>query len=70
MNHPGEIDRMARMAAPDIGMIINVAPAHLEGLGSIEGVMRAKGELLPHIHPAGKAVLNGDDAHCRIARLE
>ena len=65
MNHPGEIDRMARMAAPDIGMIINVAPAHLEGLGSIEGVMRAKGELLPHIQPAGKAILNGDDVCCR-----
>ncbi len=65
MNHPGEIDRMARMAAPDIGMIINVAPAHLEGLHSVEGVMHAKGELLPHIHPAGKAILNGDDAHCR-----
>jgi UDP-N-acetylmuramoyl-tripeptide--D-alanyl-D-alanine ligase len=65
MNHPGEIDRMARMATPDIGMIINVAPAHLEGLRSIEGVMRAKGELLPHIQPAGKAILNGDDAHCR-----
>ena len=65
MNHPGEIDRMGRMAAPEIGMIINVAPAHLEGLHSIEGVMRAKGELLGHIDPAGKAILNGDDEHCR-----
>jgi UDP-N-acetylmuramoyl-tripeptide--D-alanyl-D-alanine ligase len=65
MNHPGEIDRMGRMAAPDIGMIINVAPAHLEGLHTIEGVMRAKGELLPHIQPTGKAILNGDDALCR-----
>ena len=65
MNHPGEIDRMARMAAPDIGMIINVAPAHLEGLHSVEGVMRAKGELLGHIAPAGRAIFNGDDEHCR-----
>lgn len=65
MNHPGEIDRMGRMAAPEIGMIINVAPAHLEGLHSIEGVMRAKGELLGHIDPAGKAILNADDEHCR-----
>lgn len=64
MNHPGEIDRMARMTTPDIGMIINVAPAHLEGLHSIEGVMRAKGELLPHIVPDGTAILNGDDPHC------
>ncbi len=65
MNHPGEIDRMGRIAAPDIGMIINVAPAHLEGLHSVEGVMRAKGELLAHIDPAGRAILNGDDEHCR-----
>jgi UDP-N-acetylmuramoyl-tripeptide--D-alanyl-D-alanine ligase len=53
------------MAAPDIGMIINVAPAHLEGLHSVEGVRRAKGELLGHIDPAGQAILNGDDEHCR-----
>jgi len=65
MNHPGEIDRMGRMAAPEIGMIINVAPAHLEGLHSIEGVRRAKGELLAHIDPAGRAILNADDEHCR-----
>ena len=66
MNHPGEVDRMGRIAAPDIGMIINIAPAHLEGLHSIEGVMRAKGELLPHIAPEGTAILNGDDEHCRM----
>jgi len=65
MNHPGEIDRLGRMAAPDIGMIINVAPAHLEGLHSIEGVMHAKGELLGHIAPTGRAILNSDDEHCR-----
>ena len=65
MNHPGEIDRMARVAVPDIGMILNVAPAHLEGLRSVEGVRRAKGELLRHIQPTGKAILNGDDPHCR-----
>ena len=65
MNHPGEIDRMGRMAAPEIGIIINVAPAHLEGLHSIDGVRRAKGELLGHIDPAGRAILNADDEHCR-----
>jgi UDP-N-acetylmuramoyl-tripeptide--D-alanyl-D-alanine ligase len=65
MNHPGEIDRLGRIAAPNIGMIINVAPAHLEGLHSIEGVMCAKGELLRHIDPAGRAILNADDEYCR-----
>jgi UDP-N-acetylmuramoyl-tripeptide--D-alanyl-D-alanine ligase len=65
MNHPGEIDRLGQIASPDIGMIINVAPAHLEGLHSIEGVMHAKGELLRHIAPAGRAILNADDEYCR-----
>ncbi|MGD9329664.1 MAG: UDP-N-acetylmuramoyl-tripeptide--D-alanyl-D-alanine ligase [Desulfobacterales bacterium] len=65
MNHPGEIDRMGRMAVPDIGMIINVAPAHLEGLQTIEGVRRAKGELLNHIQPDGRAIINADDEQCR-----
>ncbi len=61
MNHPGEIDRLGRMAGPDIGMITNVAPAHLEGLQSVEGVRDAKGELLDHIAPEGRTILNADD---------
>ena len=61
MNHPGEIDRLGRIARPDIGMITNVAPAHLEGLQSLEGVRDAKGELLDHIAPEGRAILNADD---------
>ncbi len=61
MNHPGEIDRLARIATPDIGMITNVAPAHLEGLLTVEGVRDAKGELLDHVAPEGRAVLNADD---------
>ena len=61
MNHAGEIDRLGRMAAPDIGMITNVAPAHLEGLLSVEGVRDAKGELLDHIVTEGRAILNADD---------
>jgi UDP-N-acetylmuramoyl-tripeptide--D-alanyl-D-alanine ligase len=65
-NHFGEIDRLGAMATPDIGLITNVGPAHLEFLGSLEGVRRAKGELLPHIRPAGRAVLNADDPHLRI----
>jgi UDP-N-acetylmuramoyl-tripeptide--D-alanyl-D-alanine ligase len=65
MNHPGEIDRLGQIAAPEIGMIINVAPAHLEGLHSIEGVMRAKGELMRHVAPTGRVILNADDEYCR-----
>ncbi len=45
-----------------MGMITNIGPAHLEGVGSIDGVMSAKGELLEHIPQGpGKIILNGDD---------
>ena len=61
MNRPGEIGRLAEICAPEIGVITNIGPAHLEGLGSIDGVMHAKGELLEKIKPGGTAVLNMDD---------
>jgi UDP-N-acetylmuramyl pentapeptide synthase len=40
-----------------------VAPAHLEGLGSIEGILRAKGELLEGLNTGGRTILNADDPH-------
>lgn len=61
MNAPGEIAALAGICRPDIGVITNVAPAHLEGVGSIEGVMHAKGELLDKLDPGGTAILNADD---------
>ena len=61
MNRPGEIERLGEICSPKIGLITNIGPAHLEGLGSIDAVMRAKGELLTKIKPAGTAVLNADD---------
>jgi UDP-N-acetylmuramoyl-tripeptide--D-alanyl-D-alanine ligase len=61
MNHPGEISRLGDICRPDIGLITNIGPAHLEGLGSLEGVMHAKGELLDKIKPNGKTILNADD---------
>jgi UDP-N-acetylmuramoyl-tripeptide--D-alanyl-D-alanine ligase len=42
-------------------VITNIGPAHLEGLGSLDGVMREKGQLIDHLKDAGKAVLNADD---------
>lgn len=61
MNHPGEIERLARISKPDIGIITNIGPAHLEGLKSLEGVMNAKGELIEGMKPEGTAILNADD---------
>ena len=65
MNAPGEIDRLAEICMPDVGIITNIGPAHLEGVGSIEGVMHAKGELLERILPDGIAILNADDRRLR-----
>lgn len=61
MNRPGEIARLTRIADPDIGCIVNVQAAHLEGLGSIEGVARAKGELFSAISVGGIRIINYDD---------
>ncbi|MDP6179478.1 MAG: UDP-N-acetylmuramoyl-tripeptide--D-alanyl-D-alanine ligase, partial [Desulfatiglandales bacterium] len=61
MNRPGEIARLTEIADPDIGLITNVARVHLEGLGNIEGVARAKVEMLDKISKDGQVVLNGDD---------
>lgn len=60
-NHPGEIAYLSGICRPDIGVITNVGPAHLEGFGSLDGVALAKGELLDHMAPAGVAVLNAED---------
>jgi UDP-N-acetylmuramoyl-tripeptide--D-alanyl-D-alanine ligase len=62
MNHPGEIARLAAMAAPQVGVVTNAAAAHLEGLGTIEGVADAKAELYAGLPQGGIAVVNADDA--------
>jgi UDP-N-acetylmuramoyl-tripeptide--D-alanyl-D-alanine ligase len=61
MNKIGEIARLTEIADPNIGLITNVARAHLEGLGHIEAVARAKVELLQEMSEEGQVVLNGDD---------
>nr|HPZ65366.1 UDP-N-acetylmuramoyl-tripeptide--D-alanyl-D-alanine ligase [Bacillota bacterium] len=65
MSAPGEIAALARIAAPGIGVITNIGEAHLEHLGSVENIARAKGELLEAVGPSGVAVLNGDDPYLR-----
>ncbi|MDY7034835.1 MAG: UDP-N-acetylmuramoyl-tripeptide--D-alanyl-D-alanine ligase [Thermodesulfobacteriota bacterium] len=61
MNRPGEIGRLTEIASPDIGIITNVAKVHLEGLGDIKGVARAKAELMEKVSDDSQVVLNGDD---------
>jgi UDP-N-acetylmuramoyl-tripeptide--D-alanyl-D-alanine ligase len=61
MSEPGEIDRLAEIARPDVGVITNVAPAHLLSMGSVAAVSRAKGELFLRLCQGSTAVLNADD---------
>ena len=61
MNAPGEIARMTEIASPDLGLVTNVGPAHLEGLGSVAGVAAAKGELFAGMRPAAAIAVNMDD---------
>ena len=61
MNAPGEIARLTEVASPNVGIITNVGPAHLQGLGTIDNVGRAKGELLCGLSPSGVGIVNVDD---------
>ncbi|MDA8165723.1 MAG: UDP-N-acetylmuramoyl-tripeptide--D-alanyl-D-alanine ligase [Desulfobacteraceae bacterium] len=65
MSHPGEIARLTEIADPDVACINNVQEAHLAGLGSIEGVARAKGELFVGLKSWGKMAVNLDDRRIR-----
>jgi UDP-N-acetylmuramoyl-tripeptide--D-alanyl-D-alanine ligase len=62
MNRRGEIGRLTEIADPDVGVITNVGHAHLEGLGDIRNVARAKAEMVEKISVGATVVLNGDDA--------
>jgi len=65
MNRPGEIARLTAIADPDLALITNIQDAHLEGLGSIEGVAHAKGELFRESRADTVFVVNLDDGRVR-----
>jgi len=62
MNHFGEIRYLGEMVQPDIAVISNIGDAHIEFLGSREGILKAKSEIFENLRKGGLAVLNGDDA--------
>jgi UDP-N-acetylmuramoyl-tripeptide--D-alanyl-D-alanine ligase len=66
-NQHGEIKALTDICIPDLGMITNIGPAHLEGLGSIDGVMKEKGALVKNLPSSARAILNADDP--RVAAL-
>ena len=63
MNSFGEIHDLQRICMPTIRLITNVGPVHLEGLGSIEGVAKAKGELFAGARVGDLLLVNADDNH-------
>lgn len=62
MNHFGEIEYLGQMVRPDIAVISNIGDAHIEYLGSRQGILQAKSEIFAHLKEGGLVVLNGDDA--------
>ncbi|MEW9899403.1 UDP-N-acetylmuramoyl-tripeptide--D-alanyl-D-alanine ligase [Chitinivorax sp. PXF-14] len=68
MNHPGEISYLTNLGKPTVALVNNAAAVHLEGLGSVEAVARAKGEIFEGLTSDGVAVINADDAHAPLWR--
>jgi len=68
MNHSGEIDYLTHLARPTIALITNAAEAHLAGLGSVEAVARAKGEIFAGLDDDGIAIINADDRYAEYWR--
>ena len=63
MSHAGEIRALASLAQPDIGVVTNVAPVHLEFFDSLASIARAKYELIASLPAGGTAILNADDEY-------
>ncbi|MGZ8236896.1 MAG: UDP-N-acetylmuramoyl-tripeptide--D-alanyl-D-alanine ligase [Methylobacter sp.] len=62
-NHSGEIEYSSQYAQADVAIITNVGAAHIEGFGSVDGVAKAKGEIIQTLKQDGVAVLNRDDVY-------
>ena len=68
MSHSGEIDYLTRLAAPTVALVNNAQRAHLEGMGTVQDVALAKGEIFAGLSASGVAVFNADDPQADIWR--
>jgi UDP-N-acetylmuramoyl-tripeptide--D-alanyl-D-alanine ligase len=70
MSMPGEIARHCRVAPPDVAVLTNVAPVHLEFMGSVEAIAAGKAQLVEGMKAGGTAVLNADDERVAAMRAK
>ena len=63
-NHLGEIDYITKLTKPDVAVITNAGPVHLEGFGDMAGVAKGKGEIFHGLNKDGIVVINADDSFC------
>lgn len=61
----GEMSRLAKIARPDICIFTNIGAAHIESLGSRDGILKAKTEMIDYMNPKGTVIMNGDDDKLR-----
>lgn len=61
ISHFGDMGRLARIARPDVCVITNIGYAHLENLGSRDGILQEKTDMISYMNPDGAVILNGDD---------
>jgi len=70
ISRPGDMEELGAICEPDVAVVHNIGPAHLEGLGSIEGVGRAKAALFHFLRPGGAALANRDYPELWAAAVE
>lgn len=69
-NHVGEIDFTSKITQPDVALITNIGAAHLEGFGSIEGVVTAKSEIFNHLTANGVAIFDSESDYAQQWNLQ
>jgi len=65
-NSKGEIAFSVNVAQPDLALITNASDAHIEGFGSLKGIVQAKGEIIDGVGASGTVLLNADDPNCEV----